>query len=586
MADKPKSTFPDKKELERELADYLSRKYGEQVKVVSAGVFPAAALAEEEEKRKGPPRDGEPFHFDLKPEELVAYLDEYVVRQDEAKAILATRICTHFNRIRYEQSNPWLKNSGVGRIKSNVLLVGPTGVGKTYLIKLIAQRIGVPFIKGDATKFSETGYVGGDVEDLVRDLVRQADGDIDRAQYGIIYIDEIDKIAASPNRIGIDVSRAGVQRALLKPMEETDVELKAAHDPVSQIEAIEQYRKTGKKEKKVINTRHILFIMSGAFSGLEEIIGRRTGRHSIGFENCIGRRDDACRDFRKVKAEDLVAFGFENEFVGRLPVIAVLDALSVDDLYTILRNACSSVLVAKKKDFLAYGIGLVFADEALRLIAERAAEEKTGARGLVSVLERVLLPYELKLPSAAVSRLAVTAAMVRAPQQELERLLASPEAIAANDELWESIRAEELTRYQEMVNRTVGGLLESFEVAATPERLALLARVCQRENAEPEDLAYVLMDAVGEIERFSERISAKTGVTVTFSDAAVDRALEVSGLDLEKLQAMLGAMARDFEYGLCLLAQKRPEVTVAVEEAAVDAPKKFMEDLVSETFRL
>jgi ATP-dependent protease Clp ATPase subunit len=173
--------------------------------------------------RSKAPRQKKKINFDLKPEELIAYLDQFVVKQDSAKAILATKICTHFNRIKRAQEGH--ENSGsvsmVGHIKNNVLMIGPTGVGKTYVIKLIANKIGVPFVKGDATKFSETGYVGGDVEDLVRDLVREADDDIELAQYGIIYIDEIDKIASSRNIIGADVSRTGVQRALLKPMEET-----------------------------------------------------------------------------------------------------------------------------------------------------------------------------------------------------------------------------------------------------------------------------------------------------------------------------------------------------------------------------
>nr|MDA8164368.1 AAA family ATPase [Desulfobacteraceae bacterium] len=266
--------LPSQKELEKELSEYLSKKYGERVKIVSAGFFPQADK-EEAGRQKSAGKSTQSIDFTITPEELVSYLDEYVVKQDEAKAVLATKICTHFNRIRYNQEHPQQAKRNVGRIKSNVLLCGPTGVGKTYLIKLIAQRLGVPFIKGDATKFSETGYVGGDVEDLVRDLVREADGDVDKAQCGIIYVDEIDKIAASPHRLGADVSRTGVQRAFLKPMEETEVEMKVPHDPISQIEAIEHYRATGKREKQVVSTRNILFIMSGAFGGLEEIVRKR-----------------------------------------------------------------------------------------------------------------------------------------------------------------------------------------------------------------------------------------------------------------------------------------------------------------------
>jgi len=275
---------PNQKELEKELAEYLSKKYGDRVKIITPFVFP-----------KGEPEESGPtvsekgqalskINFEMKPEDLEAYLDEYVVRQDEAKAVLATKICTHFNRIRYWERQG--KHSGaeaVGLIKNNIIMIGPTGVGKTYLIKLIAKKLGVPFVKGDATKFSETGYVGGDVEDLVRDLVLEAGDDIELAQYGIVYIDEIDKIASSHNLIGPDVSRTGVQRALLKPLEEAEIDLRVPHDPISQLQAIERFRKTGKKEKRTINTKHILFIVSGAFNHLDEIIRKRLQDKGLGF---------------------------------------------------------------------------------------------------------------------------------------------------------------------------------------------------------------------------------------------------------------------------------------------------------------
>ena len=172
---------------------------------------------------------------------FAAFLDQYVIKQEEAKEILATKICTHFNRMKLDRADPDEASRFVGNIKNNILLIGPTGVGKTYLIKLIAQRIGVPFVKGDATKFSETGYVGGDVEDLIRELVREADGSIEKAQYGIVYIDEIDKIASSPNLVGPDVSRTGVQRNLLKLMEETEVDLKAPNDLAAQMESVMKF---------------------------------------------------------------------------------------------------------------------------------------------------------------------------------------------------------------------------------------------------------------------------------------------------------------------------------------------------------
>ena len=295
MSDDTTTNLPSQQDIEKDISDYLSKKYGDRVKIVGFHAQPELEIdstvpAEEPGEKKISYID-----FNIKPEELCTYLDEYVVRQDEAKAILSTKICTHFNRIKNSINNPLQAKRTVGQIKNNVLLIGPTGVGKTFLIKLIAKKLGVPFIKGDATKFSETGYVGGDVEDLVRDLVREAGDDIEIAQYGIIYIDEIDKIAASRSLIGADVSRSGVQRALLKPLEETEVDLKVPHDPISQMEAIEHYRATGKRQRRMINTKDILFIMSGAFTELDDIIKKRIQKQSIGFEGDIRSKRKSSR---------------------------------------------------------------------------------------------------------------------------------------------------------------------------------------------------------------------------------------------------------------------------------------------------
>src|SRR4030043_398891 len=264
------SKVPDQKELEKELNDYLGKKYGDRIRLVVPMLFPKPQTEEVSKEEKELGEGKKKIHFDLKPEELEAFLNDYIIRQDDAKEISATKICTHFNRIKFtEMTKGRNRYEGVGHIKNNILMIGPTGVGKTYLIKLIAKKIGVPFVKGDATKFSETGYVGGDVEDLVRVLVYEADGDMEMAQYGIIYIDEIDKIASSNHTIGPDVSRTGVQRALLKPMEETEGDLKVPHDPISQMEAIEHYRKTGKREKRRITPKKIPSLRRGGFTGLE-----------------------------------------------------------------------------------------------------------------------------------------------------------------------------------------------------------------------------------------------------------------------------------------------------------------------------
>lgn len=578
-----KHNFPDQKELEKEISDYLSKKYGRNVKIVSAGLFPMAdkeevAKAEQEIVKKPS------FDFAVTPEELVAYLDEYVIQQDEAKAVLATKICTHFNRIRYELEQSQQPAHDVGQIKSNVLLIGPTGVGKTFLIKLIAKRLGVPFIKGDATKFSETGYVGGDVEDLVRDLVRQADGDIERAQFGIIYVDEIDKIASSQYRLGADVSRTGVQRALLKPMEDTDVDLKVPHDPISQIEAIEHFRATGKREKRIVNTKNILFIMSGAFAELEEIIRKRVQQQSMGFEGTISSKKDVSRFLKQVKAEDLIQFGFESEFVGRLPVVAVLDELSVDDFYQILMNPNSPVVVGKKQDFRSYGIHILFEDEALKEIAQKAVKEGTGARGLVSVMEKILLQFEKKLPSTDITHLTVTVDIVNNPKGELDKLLANPEQITYHRERYDVLAQGEYERYIDFIQRILGEYLENHDVLPTPARLGLIAKKCQADNMDPHEVCDIFIKLVKAVIGCAENISSKCGIQVSFGEDAIDRILESQPLDEEKITNLCEKLLHAYEYGLRLLSQKKDVKHVVIPADGIDAPDHFINKLVGESF--
>ncbi|MCR4437512.1 MAG: AAA family ATPase [bacterium] len=413
--------IPSPWEIQKDISDYLKRKYGDRV-IIPPQPDLVGDSGGDRTQREEPPLN---IDFDLKPEELEAYLKQYVVNQDEAIEVLATKICTHFNRMRLEMS-PGGPGELVGNIKNNVLMIGPTGVGKTFIVKLIAKKIGVPFVKGDATKFSETGYVGGDVEDLVRDLVREADGNIRLAECGIIYLDEIDKIASSGTVYGPDVSRTGVQRNLLKLMEESEVDLKTPHDLAAQMEAAMEAQRTGKVTRKKVNTKNILFVVSGAFPELEDIIRKRLKQQPIGFKSEKSEplaNLDRQALLKVVRSEDLIKYGFESEFVGRLPVVVCLNDLSVEDLYRIVKNPNSVVVQAKKRDFVAYGIELEFEDEALRRIAERAYAERTGARGLVSAMERVLIKFEKKLPSTDIKKLTVTAAMVDNPGEELEKLL-------------------------------------------------------------------------------------------------------------------------------------------------------------------
>lgn len=576
--------LPDQKELEKELNDYLGKKYGDRIRLVVPMLFPKAHT---DEFSKGEKEDGKAtkkkIHFDLKPEELEAFLDDYIIRQERAKEILSTKICTHFNRIKFtELTKGRNRYDGVGLIKNNILMIGPTGVGKTYLIKLIAKKIGVPFVKGDATKFSETGYVGGDVEDLVRDLVYEADGDIDLAQYGIIYVDEIDKIASSGNLIGPDVSRTGVQRALLKPMEETEVDLKVPHDPISQLEAIEQYRKTGKREKKTINTKHILFIMSGAFNGLEEIVKKRLNREGIGFGAEIRSKDERAEYLDKVNAEDLVAFGFESEFIGRLPVTAILVKLEIDDLYAILRNPNNPIILGKKKDFKSYGIDIQFEDEALYELAVKASEEKTGARGLVSAVEKVLLRFEKRLPSTDIGKFVVTREVVQDPDRQLERLLEdplNPEMLARFEALLfgekTALKQSILTREEEFHKRY--GIVPESRIDLIVDRIV-------EKGYDVNTVFEEVVEIQRLVEEFEKDFRRKNGIFIRFSEEAIDRITKIALDEDGKGCAVCSRLSREYEHAFKLIRDRIGNREFVLPKEAVDDPEGYLNQVIREIF--
>jgi ATP-dependent Clp protease ATP-binding subunit ClpX len=577
--------IPTQKELERELNEYLTKKYGDRVKIVTPFVFPEAETEEPQVPLKDKKGVASKINFNLKPEELEAYLDEYVVRQDEAKAVLATKICTHFNRIKYWEQQDKLDGSDpVGMIKNNIIMIGPTGVGKTYLIKLIAKKLGVPFVKGDATKFSETGYVGGDVEDLVRDLVYEAGDDIELAQYGIIYIDEIDKIAASNQMIGPDVSRTGVQRALLKPMEETEVDLKVPHDPISQIQAIENYRKTGKKEKRTVNTRNILFIVSGAFNHLEKIIQKRIQEKGMGFGASLKSRKQNPKILSQVRAEDLIAFGFESEFVGRLPVAVVLEELSEDDLYQILKNPNNPIIRSKKRDFKSYGIDILFEDEALRLLAQKAYKEKTGARGLVSVVEKALIKFEKKLPSTSMNQLLISREVVLNPEIELDRLLNDPENPLEKARFIEAWEKEKKTLIEKLKEKT-SELTGRFGSGVTDFRMKLIAERCLELIQDfPRSLEEV-WQMTHQVQDYELRFFDRFGIGLKFSEEGIDAVLQKALEAKVSVWSICENLSKDFEYGFKLVQEKTGMNRFIITPEAVSNPEGYIQKLIRTYYR-
>jgi endopeptidase Clp ATP-binding regulatory subunit ClpX len=568
--------IPDPKELEKEISEFLAKKFGDNVKIVSPIVLPQEDVLG---KTKKPPPKKQKINFDLIPEELIAYLDQYVVKQDSAKAILATKICTHFNRIKRSLEGADEVSSMVGNIKNNVLMIGPTGVGKTYIIKLIANKIGVPFVKGDATKFSETGYVGGDVEDLVRDLVREADDDIDLAQYGIIYIDEIDKIASSRNLIGADVSRTGVQRALLKPMEETDVDLKVPHDPISMIQEIERFRKTGKRDKRSVNTANILFIMSGAFSELVPIIQRRLSKQGIGFGARIKGAQEQVDILRHVKSEDLIEFGFESEFVGRLPVRSVFDHLTEADLYQILKNPNNPIVLGKKLDFAAYGIDVKFEDSVLQMLAKHAFAENTGARGLVSAVEKALLEFEKRLPSTPIKQFPVTSKIVENPQRSIKDLSAS-ENNSNTQAVFEKLIQGEKDYIKEYLKSNKHNLAEKYSLTMTPSRIDIVATCYVKNSIDIGKVIKKIKSYYDEIKKVELYFFKNHDINIVLEEDAIDFIIEqliVSSIELNDVYQII---EKDFEHGLKLAREKTGRNRFFITRKAVLDPEKYVGDLI------
>lgn len=575
MSDK-EHNIPNPKELEKEIGQFLAKKFGDQVKLVSPLEMRNTA---DDDAGKLPAAPAE-ISFDLKPEELIAHLDQYVVKQDQAKAILATKICTHFNRIRQSREAEATIESMVGSIKNNVLMIGPTGVGKTYIIKLIADKLGVPFVKGDATKFSETGYVGGDVEDLVRDLVREANDDIELAQHGIIYIDEIDKIASSRNFIGADVSRTGVQRALLKPMEETEVDLKVPHDPISMVQELERFRKTGERDKSTINTRNILFIMSGAFNGLGPIISRRMTQKGIGFGAPVPKTSEQADILASVHSEDLIEFGFESEFVGRLPVRAVFEELTEDDLFEILNNPNNPIVLGKKLDFAAYGIDIKLSDNFKRIVAADAAGENTGARGLVSAVERALLEFEKTLPGSGCRQFPVNADVIKNPDRILTELKENPAPQSIKD-TYHGLSLAEKEQIRNYLHENRDRLTDKYKLNLTPAKIEMVAECYTRNITD-------IGNAVARIKKFHDDIKKielsfyqNHDINIVMEDDAIDLLIDMLVAGTTDLDAIFRRLNADFEHGLKLVREKTGSGRFFLTRLSLEDPESFIARLLA-----
>ncbi len=463
--------------------------------------------------------------FHLIPREVKEHLDRFVIRQDDAKKALAIAVCDHYNHAKRVRA---IEQSGdVDKLeyqKQNVIVVGPTGVGKTYLVKHIAEMIGVPFVKADATKFSETGYVGGDVDDLVRELVSKANGNVELAEYGIIYLDEVDKLAGrGGGSFGKDVSGRGVQTTLLKLMEETEVPLRNPMDMKGQMISMMAMERGSAPKRETINTRHILFIVSGAFSGLEKIISKRVQNMQIGFQ--VSDRAEILDSelFRKAETQDFIDYGFEAEFIGRLPVRVVCEKLEKNDFIQIMKFSEGSILRQYEREFEAYGIRARFHESAIERVAELAEKENTGARALMTVLANLLREFKFELPGTSISELEINAELIDQKEAKLAEY-----------------RTEGLKVNLNIVREEVGVYTKEFRL--------------------------------------------KHSVNMEFTEAALRALADQSSLQGRRALQICRTKFKDYQFGLKLIQGNTGRDSFEIGQEAIDDADKFLSEMVVRSY--
>ena len=366
-------------------------------------------------------------------------------------------------------------------------------------------------------------------------------------------------------------------------MEDTDVDLKVPHDPISQIQAIEHYRRTGKREKKVVNTKNILFIMSGAFGELTQIVKKRLQSQGIGFEADVRPTEIPWEILKQVSAQDLIEFGFESEFVGRLPVVVVFDELTKDDLVEILKNPNNPILISKRLDFMAYDIEIKFEEEALKKIAEMAALEKTGARGLVSAIENVLIPFEKKLPSTRFKKILVTPELVENPETQLELLLKNPDDPEMSKR-FEKATKEEFENIKEYILRRVDDFQKKSGLEIYERRIDLIAGLYLKTTSNINTAFDDFIEMYNEVKLEEASLLEKMNVNISFDESAVDEIIDQAIKTGQGAGALTFQLTKKLEYGLNLVRDRSGIEDFTINDEAVTDMENFVNNLINKFY--